>query len=127
MIPIFKLFTSLKILNDFKLLPKIGYNNGWKYVEKLLLATAKSFPGVKIHVAIPSSSQFNISIENIVSYKVDLEETRKLHKSHHRYKFEKKDGYVWQQLLNNVNTSYTFAALDLLVIDLKDINLIRMV
>ena len=89
--------------------------------------TAKSYPGVKIHVAVPSSSKFHINLENVVVNKIDLNETRKLHKHHYRYKSEKKDGYVWQQLLTKVNTSYTFVALDLLVIDQKDINLIRMV
>ena len=89
--------------------------------------TAKSYPGLKIHVAVPSSSEFDIAIENLVVNKIDLNETRKLHNNRYRYKFEKKDGYVWQQLLNEVNTSYTFAALDLIVIDQKDINLIRMV
>ena len=89
--------------------------------------TAKSYPGVKIHVAVPTSSDFHTNVENVVVNKMDLNETRKLDKNHYRYKFEKKDGYVWQQLLTKVNTSYTFVALDLLVIDSKDINLIRMV
>ena len=89
--------------------------------------TAKSYPGVKIHVAVPTSSDFHTNVENVVVNKMDLNETRKLHKNHYRYKFEKKDGYVWQQLLAKVNTSYTFVALDLFVIDSKDVNLIRMV
>ena len=105
----------------------IGYDDGWKYVKKLLSETAKSYPGVKIHVAVPTSSDFHTNVENVIVNKIDLNETRKLHKNHYRYKFEKKDGYVWQQLLTKVNTSYTFVALDLLVIDSKDINLIRMV
>ena len=104
-----------------------GFKEGWKYVEKLLLETAKSFPGVKIRAAVPISSNFNITLDNLTVHKVKLNETRKAYKRHYRSSFTNKDGYVWQQLLDKVDTPFTFVGLDLLHIDLKDVSLIRMV
>ena len=105
----------------------IGYKDGWKYVDKLLSETFNSFPGVKIRVAVPDSSNFSSTIDNLIVDKINLNATGKHHNSHYRSNFQNKEGYVWHHLLENVDTEYTLVGLDLLIIDPKDVNLIRMV
>ena len=105
----------------------IGYKDGWKFVDKILSETFNSFPGVKIRVAVPDSSNFSSTINYLVVDKINLNATGKHHSNHYPSNFQNKEGYVWHQLLENADTEYTYVGFDLLVIDPKDVSLIRMV
>ena len=94
-------------------------------IERLLLQTAKIYPNVTIRAAISEKHQLNLKHEKIIVDVIDINNTDAGgRQSTHNIT----EGWVWQHLINKVDTSYIFAALDLLLfIDSKDVNLIRMV
>ena len=84
----------------------------------------KSFPNTTIRAAVPTEHRINLSDKNIIMDKIELNENNMLNRRSRRQTTE---GFVWQNLIEKVDTPYTFVAMDVLYIDPKDVNLIRMV
>jgi hypothetical protein len=101
-----------------------GYISEGNYMETLLQQIVKSFPNATIRAAVPTKCRFNMSDKNIF---IDLIEINKNKMLNRRSRHQTTEGSVWQKLIEKVDTPYTFAALDLLYIDPKDVSLIRMV
>ena len=93
-------------------------------MERLLQQTAKSYPNVTIRVATTKKHPLASNIPQVF---VDLLDMNDEKMSQHQFLKRRKDGFIWQRLINQVNTPYVFAAIDLLYVDPKDVNLVRMV
>ena len=101
-----------------------GYISESSYIETLLQQTVKSFPNTTIRAAIPTEHRFNLNDKNIIIDMIEINENNMLNR---RSRHQTTEGFVWQKLIEKVDTPYTFVALDVLYIDPKDVNLIRMV
>ena len=101
-----------------------GNLNEIQHIERLLVQTAKSYPNITIRAAVAEKHNLRLNIPHVFIDVIDMKEKRM---GHHKSLLGRKDGFVWQRLIEHVNTAYTFVAIDLLYMDSKDLNLIRMV
>ena len=89
----------------------------------LLEQTATLFPNVTIKVATSAANHLKKPSFSNISVKIIDVDNNKDH-----FKMKKvKDGNIWQSLMDEVQTPYAFAALDLISIDSLDFNFMRMV
>ena len=93
-------------------------------MDTLMQQTVNSFPNATIRAAVPPKHRFKLKYKNIFIDIIEIKENKTVN---HRYRHQTREGSVWQRLIEKVDTPYTFVALDLLYIDFKDANLIRMV